>query len=135
MSITEDGLIGEKLARLILKERFKVVGIFQADWIVNKNNIYYLVEVKYKELFTPPPFTGQGLDIRQVKARIKFYKDTGIRCIFLTISKPDCIAYWQWLDVLENTKYLDTKNNIRIYNIENFVKLSGVNKWLKRITG
>lgn len=120
MSITEQGIIGERMARAILKDKFRVDNIFQLDWIVCKNNEYYAVEVKHKELFSPPPFWGQGLDIRQVKARIKLFKDKGIRCLFLVITKPEEKVYWQWLDVLEQTKYFDTKNKIRVYDIKEF---------------
>lgn len=122
MSINDIGKEGERLARIVLKDWFKVDGIFQADWIVNKNGKYYVVEVKHKEMFSPPPFYGHGLDIRQVKARMQFYKDKDIRCLFLVIDM-DGTVYWQWLDELEKTKYLDTKNGVRIYNIEHFVKL------------
>ena len=123
MSINDIGKVGEKLARTILKEWFSVDGIFQADWIVEKNGAYYVVEVKHKEMFSPPPFAGHGLDIRQVKARMKFYKDKDIRCLFLVIDL-DGTVYWQWLDVLEKTSYFDTKNGVRIYNIEHFAKMS-----------
>lgn len=124
MSILEQGIEGEKLARIILKDKFKVDNIFQADWIVLKDNKYYVIEVKHKQLFKSPPFDGQGLDIRQVNIRIKFYKDTGIRCLFLVIDKDTERTYWQWLDVLEHTEYFTTKNNIRIYNITKFIDIS-----------
>jgi len=123
MSITAQGIEGEMLARLILKDRFKVDNLFQIDWMIIKNGIYYVIEVKHKELFKPQPFYGQGLDIRQVNARMKFFKDTGIRCLFLVISKPENIVYHQFLDVLETTRYFDTKNKIRIYNIKEFTRL------------
>lgn len=123
MSITAQGIEGETLARLILKDKFKVDNLFQIDWMVIKNGIYYVIEVKHKELFKPQPFYGQGLDIRQVNARMKFFKDTGIRCLFLVISKPENIVYHQFLDVLETTEYFDTKNKIRIYNIKDFTRM------------
>jgi hypothetical protein len=122
MSITAIGRKGEILAREILLKIFKSDNIFQADWIAMKDNKYYVVEVKHKEMFQPPPFMGQGLDIRQVKARMQFYKDTTIRCLFLVIDKDTRDVYWQWLDVLENGEYHDTKNGIRIYNIMGFKK-------------
>lgn len=128
MSITEVGRQGERLARLILKNIFKIKDIFQADWLVKVNGAWYVIEVKHKELYKPPPFCGQGLDIRQVIQRMKFYKDTGIRCLFLIIERPSNDIYWQWLDILEETEYFDTKNEIRIYNIECFKK---VNKRLR----
>lgn len=128
MSITIDGINGEKMARAILKDVFKVENIFQLDWIVYKNGIYYAVEVKHKELFMPPPFIGQGLDIRQVKARTQLYKDKDIRCLFLVISKQEEKVYWQWLDILEQTKYFDTKNKIRVYDIKEFHCVGKVEK-------
>ena len=123
MSITEQGRIGETMARTILKDGFGAE-IFQPDWMAYKDGTYYVVEVKYKELFQPPPFWGQGLGVRQVRARMKFYKDTGIRCLFLVITKPENETCWQWLDVLEGTKHITTRNGIRIYNINEFTKTS-----------
>jgi len=123
VSLNAQGIEGEMLARLILKDKFKVDNLFQIDWMVIKNGIYYVIEVKHKELFKPQPFYGQGLDIRQVNARMKFFKDTGIRCLFLVISKPENIVYHQFLDVLETTEYFDTKNKIRIYNIKDFTRM------------
>jgi hypothetical protein len=125
MSITEQGLQGEKMARIILKDKWKVDNIFQADWMVLKNGKYYVIEVKHKELFVPPPFYGQGLDIRQVNARMKFYKYTGIRCLFLVISKPDNSIFWKYLDELEETRYFDTRNKVRIHDI-NFFNKGGI---------
>jgi hypothetical protein len=126
MSITEIGRQGEQLARTVLKETFKVDDIFQADWLVKAKDNWHVIEVKHKELFKPPPFYGQGLDIRQVKARLKFQKDTGIRCLFLVIESPSNKVYWQWLDVLEQTKYIDTKNAVRIYDIKNFKNINSI---------
>lgn len=119
MSITEVGRKGEQIARDILKNRFKVDGIFQADWMVMKDGKYYVVEVKHKEMFKAPPFDGHGLDIRQVMAREEFYKRTGIRCLFLVIDMSG-VVYWQWLDVLEGKRKFTTRNVIRVYALEGF---------------
>ena len=121
MSINEIGQEGEMLARSVLIDRFKVDGIFQADWLVNKNGKYYVVEVKHKDMFTPPPFYGHGLNIRQVKSRMMFYRDTGIRCLFLVID-TDGKIFWQWLDVLEQGERFDTKKGVRVYPIDGFVR-------------
>lgn len=122
MSIAEQGRQGEALARTILKnEGFDVV--LQADWVVTRNGKWYLVEVKHKEMFDPPPFLGQGLPLYQVKARMRFYAATGIRCMLFVIDKNTGEPCWQWLDVLEGTEYLDTRKGIRIYNIEHFRKI------------
>jgi hypothetical protein len=119
MSINDVGKEGERLARLVLKEKFKVDGIFQADWIVEKDGRYYVVEVKHKEKFKAPPFDGHGLDIQQVDARMKFFRRLGVRCLFLVIDMDNTI-YWQWLDVLEQRRKFDTKNGIRVYDLKAF---------------
>lgn len=123
MSINDIGKEGESLARVILQKQMKVDKIFQADWLISKGNKWFVVEVKHKELYKSPPFDGQGLDVRQVNMRLNFYKDTGIRCLFLVIDKDTKLVYWQWLDKLEETKHMTTKNGIRIYNIEHFTLL------------
>ena len=121
MSITDVGRKGEVIARDILKNKFNVDGIFQADWMVMKDGKYYVVEVKHKEMFKAPPFDGHGLDIRQVKAREEFYKSTGIRCLFLVIDMSGNVD-WQWLDVLEGKRKCTTRNGIRVYALEGFKK-------------
>ena len=105
------------IARCFLKSR-NIDNLFQADWIVVKDNKYYVIEVKHKEKFRAPPFDGHGLDIRQVRARQKFYEDTGIRCLFLVFDF-DRTIYYGWLDELEHGEHFDTKNGVRIYNIKN----------------
>ena len=121
MSINDCGKEGERLARSVLIDRFKVDGIFQADWIIEKNGKYYVVEVKHKEMFKAPPFNGHGLDVRQVKSRMRFYNAHGIRCMLLVIDMSGRI-FWQWLDVLEQGQKFDTKTGVRIYNIDGFVR-------------
>ena len=121
MSINDIGKEGERLARMVLIDRFKVDGIFQADWIVEKNDTYYVVEVKHKEMFKAPPFDGHGLDIRQVKSRMKFFRKFNIRCLFLVIDMTGKV-FWQWLDVLEQGRKFDTRKGVRIYAIEGFNK-------------
>ena len=120
MSIQEQGRIGESVARIILKQEFLVDRIMQADWLVQKNGIWYVVEVKHKARFAPPPFEGHGLDGYQADMRMRFYRETGLRCIFLVIDMDGANVFWQWLDLLEETNYFTTKNGVRIYNLENF---------------
>ena len=120
MSITEQGRKGEAMARDFLKS-LGVNNLFQADWMAMKDNTYYVVEVKHKEKFKAPPFDGHGLDIRQVNARMKFYQDTGIRCLFLVFDTDGSI-FWGWLDDLEKTPHLNTRNGVRIYNLKYFHK-------------
>ena len=121
MSITEQGRDGEKQARLFLK-RMGCSNIFPADCLIKLNSGWYVVEVKKKEKFKPPPFWGHGLDVRQIKARLGFYKETGIRCLFLVFDVEGEI-YWQWLDVLESGQKFTTRNTIRIYPLENFHRI------------
>lgn len=123
MSITKIGLEGEKMARLVLK-KMGCVNIFQADWLIKPDDKWFVVEVKRKERFSPPPFWGHGLDIRQVKQRMAFYRDTGVRCLFLVFDLTDGKTYWQWLDVLEQGDYFDTRNNVRVYPMDNLIALS-----------
>lgn len=123
MSINDIGKVGERMAREILIDRFKVDGIFQADWMVKKNGKYYVVEVKHKSKFKAPPYDGHGLEASQAKWRMKFMEETGIRCLFLVIDM-DGTVYWQWLDVLEQGRHFDTKKQVRIYDIAGFNKLT-----------
>ncbi len=117
MGIIEKGIKAERKALEILKKfKFKC---FQPDWIAFKNGKYSLIEVKGKERFEPPPFEGTVLEIYQVDARMKFYKETGIRP-FLLVEDNELGWIGQWLDILEKGKKHDTKNAIRIYPIKNF---------------
>ena len=60
MSINDIGKEGERIARDILKDCFHVDDIFQADWLINKNGTWYVVEVKHKEMFPRRRFTVKG---------------------------------------------------------------------------
>lgn len=118
MSITNVGIKGEQKAREILKQNG--FNIFQADWIAKTKNNYCLIEVKHKEMFKKPPFDGHGLDLRQVFARMEFYKKTKIPTILLIINLPDDKVYWEYLHKLEEGEKFDTRNNVRIYPLINF---------------
>jgi len=127
MSITENGIKGEKLAERL----FRRIGLkhFQADWILNNSKGYVIVEVKNKEKFVPPPFYGHGLDIRQINARLKFQKLTNIRCLFLVFDKSDHKVYYRWLDKLDSGKCFESKRwwaehaTIRIYPIKSYKRM------------
>lgn len=124
MSITLQGISGEKLAREFIYKNINPDVLQQVDWLYKKNGVWYAVEVKNKEIFKPPPFYGHGLNISQVNRRMQFYKDTGIRCLFLVFEPNTGNVYSQWLDILENTTYKDTLNGVRVYNIVNFKKVA-----------
>lgn len=120
MSINDVGKEGERLARIILKNYFCVDDIFQADWIISKNNEWYVIEVKHKARFTAPPFDGHGLNAYQADMRLRFYKEKGIRCLLLVIDSETDEIFWGWLDVLEQGEKFTTKNGIRIYPITSY---------------
>lgn len=121
MSITLLGIDAEKKARLFLKE--KGYELQQIDWIGKRDNLYTIFEVKIKELFTPPPFLGTGLDKTQIYLRMQLFKDISIRTYLMVYEKGTENLYGQYLDVLEETKFHDTEKNIRIYNIKEFKKI------------
>lgn len=98
--------------------------IQQLDWIGKKNDKWVIFEIKERELFTPPPFLGTGLDIRQIYLRNKLLEDTGIRTVLIVYIKNSNDIYYAYLDKLEAGEHFDTKNDIRIYPITNYEKLS-----------
>jgi hypothetical protein len=119
MGMQQEGIEGEQK----LGEYLKAKGIhyFQPDGIAIEDGKYIVYEVKNKGgIFKPPPFYGHGLELYQVKARLLFYEVTGVRCKFIVFDKENNKILSQWLDVLNDGNYFDTKNGIRIYPIENF---------------
>jgi len=121
VSITEQGRVGEKQARLFLKQ-IGCSDIFQSDWHIKWKDKWYLVEVKRKEKFKPPPFWGHGLNKYQAETRLKFYYETGIRCLFLVFDVDGGI-YYQWLDLLEQGEKFTTRKGIRIYPLQSFYRI------------
>lgn len=119
MSITNQGQQAEKMARLFLRSK-GVFDIQQFDWFVKGKSGYYIIEVKHRELFEPPPFLGTGLDVQQINRRMQVFNDIGIRTLLMVFTSDE--VFYQWLDTLEKTKHFTTKNEIRIYEISNFVK-------------
>ncbi|MEN6432657.1 MAG: hypothetical protein ABFD06_07235 [Smithella sp.] len=123
MGIEKDGILAEKAARLWLKNK-GVNNLQQIDWLFksNKNGNYYCLESKSRELYEPPPFFGTGLDITQLKLRLQLLNDLGIDTILLVFEKNTNNVYWQFLSIMEKGRHIDTKNKIRIYDIDNFNK-------------
>lgn len=132
MSITEIGRDGEIKAREILKKIFKITEIFQADWLFKYKGKWCVGEVKHQERFekwNDKDIEGHGLPPYQINKRIEFYKQTGIRCMLIVIEKENGDVYCQWLDVLEKTKYQNTKSGKRrIYDIKYFKKICNINE-------
>lgn len=115
--ILDIGVIGEQIARLIIKKFIKPKHIMQIDWMINSNDEWYTVEVKFKPKFRD----CQSLSINQVKSRMALHKDKNIRCLLLSIEPKTKDVSIQWLDVLEETDYIDSiKNNTRLYNLKYF---------------
>jgi hypothetical protein len=120
MGITKEGIQGEKKLFEFLRNRgFK---FFQADAIGSLEGEYYLFEAKHQERYDPPPFEGHGLPKWQVEARIKFQEETGVIAWFVVFEKGTNNVFYQRLDVLEKTKYFDTKGDSprRVYSIKHF---------------
>lgn len=122
MGITEEGIDAEQW--LLKHFRDKNIQVFQPDAISLEGEEYVINEIKNQEMFDSPPFDGHGLPKWQVKARMKFYEKTKIRCRFIVKEKNTNIVYHQWLDVLEKGEFFDTKGEKprRIYNINLFNK-------------
>lgn len=122
MGITKDGIEAERKAREWLINK-GIKEYQQLDWIFkNSKGEYWIIESKARELFTPPPFWGTGLDISQLNLRKGIYTDLGIDTILLVFEKGKNNIFWQALSILEQGEHYDTKNNIRIYPIKNFYK-------------
>ena len=123
MSVNIEGIEAEQKARPILQA--SGFDIQQLDWIGKKDNKWLIFEVKQRELFQAPPFDGTGLDIKQINLRRKLFNDLGIDTYLLVFEKGTENIYGEYLfNKLEKTKYFDTKNQIRIYNLINFKKLN-----------
>jgi hypothetical protein len=123
MSITSQGMIGEQEARLFLKS--KGYSLFEIDWIASKGGNDLQVEVKHKDKFEPPPFAGHGMEVWKVRRRLDFEHKYGIKA-FLLVFDTDKSVYGQFISKLEeNIKdHFDTRNGIRVYKIDNFIKFS-----------
>jgi len=97
--------------------------VFQADWIATPpSGDSFVVEAKYQERFTPPPFAGHGLPPHQVKARMAFQAAHGIRTLLLVFDKQTAEIFYEWLDVLDAGPQHQTNglHPRRIYPLESF---------------
>lgn len=130
LSHTEEGRIGEKIVREYLKSMG--AKILQIDWMSYEEGKYRLNEVKYQEIFKPPPFYGHGLPAWQIEARMDFFHRTRIIPWLYVVEKSDYekkvgfhLIWLQSLVALEMGKCVDTEgaNPRRIYNIESFNKI------------
>ena len=128
------GHVKEHRCRLWLQS--KGYNIFGPDWITEKDGNYLIIEVKNK---TQPydskkdpsyngliPLIGHGLDYRQVKTRMKMFKDTNIPTKLIIFDDLNKKIYWQLLHVLDASpkikKYYLPKGKIQVYDLSLFEK-------------
>ncbi len=72
--------------------------------------------------FTPPPYTGHGMN-ESLRIRLLARVKKGINVFILVNDVPENERYGQWLDVLETSPNFLTKTcAIRIYSIEAYIK-------------
>ena len=121
VGINEEGIKAERLGREFMLKR-GIRNHQQLDWIYKHEGSYKIIEVKSRELFNPPPFSGTGLDIRQLDLRKQIYQDLGIDTTLLVFEKCTRNVYYQDISILMKGKYFDTRNKIRIFPIVNFNK-------------
>ena len=125
MSNWELGRYGESKVRDLLK-RYKYP-FMQADILAKIKGEWRILEVKYQEKYTAPPFDGHGLPRWQVDARLRFQGDTGIRAMLYVVDNPSDVIYWQYLDELINGESHQTdgaKPRI-IFPLDNFNRYEG----------
>jgi hypothetical protein len=124
------GKEGEQIAREFIFNTLKAEKLFQADWVYLKNKKWVVAEVKHQERYVKwneNDIEGHGLPTWQVKTRLRFQQDTGVRCLFLVVEIPTNKIYLQWLDVLEKGFFKDTpKTSRRIYDINSFIEFQQI---------
>lgn len=116
MSITNQGIDGEKEARNILKGIG--LNIFGGDWIGEFCGHYYVFEIKHKERYVNPD--GHGTDLRQLISRNQFTYKTGIPTILLVIEQPTNQVFWNYFSTLNNLPHILTRNKVCIWELHHF---------------
>ena len=113
-------------ARLLLYDLgYKSLGQF--DWVAKKDGKWTVFEIKEKKLYKPDetfPYWGIGLDKIQLRQRLKYQKDNGIRTYLLNFVPGTDDIYGAFLDDLEAQGiHTDTPiQGIRVYPIKFFEK-------------
>lgn len=124
MNIMEIGFEGEKIVRdYFVKENIKFM---QVDLMFYRNNEWCLAEVKAQEKFKAPPFDGHGLPEWQIKRRLKFESDTGIKAYLIVYDLEDKCLYIALMSELMKGEYIITngaKPRI-IFNINLFKRVN-----------
>jgi Holliday junction resolvase-like predicted endonuclease len=113
------GSKGEQLCRNFLKNNN--LDFNQLDFIFEKNNKLYSVEVKTSEKYNNPD--AHGLSKFQYDKRIKLYEKHNIEPYLFVYCQTDFVIYWEsMLRLKENGSFLSsTKKNI-LFNIDGFQK-------------
>ncbi len=114
-----------KTLGLLRQAGFKTIQ--QLDWVAkNDAGEWVIFEVKNKEIFTPGknfPYYGIGLNKSQLWLRTQLLNDLGWRTYLINFVPRTDEVYGAYLDELEKGELYDTKNDIRIYPIDNFKAL------------
>jgi hypothetical protein len=100
--------------------------VFEAKLIYKKNNAWNLVEIKHKDPLKYGNFIGTGLNEYQLEARLQFYNDTKIDCLFIVFEKTGKNIYYQYLSKLNEYKEF-TKSGIVVFDYKYFNKISKQN--------
>ena len=121
--MTQQGIDGEQKGYKLIRELLPSMELQQLDLLGKMDDKYIAFEIKQRELYSPPPFAGTGLDIAQLKRRLQLQEDLDIRTYMIVFVTGTDDVYGQYLDKLEEGLHFDTKNGIRIFDIANFIKL------------
>lgn len=97
--------------------------VFEAKLVYKKNNDWNLVEIKHKDPIKYGNFVGTGLNEYQLEARLQFYNDTKIDCLFIVFEKIGKNIYYQYLSELNKYKEF-TKSGIVVFDYKYFNKIS-----------
>jgi len=117
------GFDGESCVR----QWFKSINIdfMQVDIMFNKNDKWYLGEIKTQEKFKAPPFDGHGMPEWQINRRIKFYNDTGIEPYLIVKDKDEsCLYIGSIIELMKKDKIITRGKKPRVvFNLINFTKI------------
>lgn len=116
------GFNGEEIIRQIFIK--KKIPFMQIDVMFKYNNKWCLGEIKTQEKYLSPPFNGHGLPNWQIKRRIEFEEDTGIKSYLIIYDLEEKCIYMQLMSKLMQGKYHQTNGNKPriIFPIESFNK-------------
>ena len=123
-NIDPDGDGDARMKAMTLLMRKGYSNFQSPDWLAyNPEGRIEAIEVKYKELYEPPPFWGAGLDVKQVGRRMRLLNDKSVRTYLIVFGKGvnEGETYMAYLDELERKGgSIDTPGGQRIYPISSF---------------